>query len=344
MKIKFLTFATGIVMAIASHYALSSEFWKSPHKGFNIHPDITTAEILEIKSLGASIVRLSFDTVSLINKHPPYNINQEAISRLNEIIKLCEDQDLFVILDLHTAPGLESNFTTTPNDSLWRSQEKQHILIEAWRDIAKQYKYRSRALIAYDILNEPSMAEGYHVGGHGDWNILANKIVSTIRQYDKKTTILIEPAAKLTSNGKLNTRAEAMDDLTPIEDRNIVYSPHVYTPLQYTHQGIGLKNFKNRTYPGFFENEYWDKEKLREALKPIRDFQTKYDVNIFIGEFSAINGAPGREAYLRDLISLFDEYQWGWTYHDYSNSKYWSPKSEFSNDDHTLLLLKRSFN
>ena len=43
-----------------------------------------------------------------------------------------------------------------------------------------------------------------------------------------------------------------------------------------------------------------------------------------MGEFSAASYAPGAERYLRDCISLFEEYGWDWTYHAFREADVWN--------------------
>ncbi len=67
----------------------------------------------------------------------------------------------------------------------------------------------------------------------------------------------------------------------------------------------------NVEYPGELDGIFWDKEKLRIALQPVRDFQLKYNVHIIFGEFSAIRAAPNNSAYryISDVIDIFEEYE-----------------------------------
>jgi hypothetical protein len=46
-------------------------------------------------------------------------------------------------------------------------------------------------------------------------------------------------------------------------------------------------------------------------------------VPIYVGEFSAIRWAPGAADYIRDLIELFEEYGWSWTYHAFAEWHGW---------------------
>ena len=61
-------------------------------------------------------------------------------------------------------------------------------------------------------------------------------------------------------------------------------------------------------------------------MAPAIDFQREFNVQIYVGEFSAIRWAPGDSAYvyLRDLIDLFEEYGWDWSYHAYREWDGWS--------------------
>ena len=41
-------------------------------------------------------------------------------------------------------------------------------------------------------------------------------------------------------------------------------------------------------------------------------------------EFSAVRWAPGADLYLKDLISIFEENGWDWTYHAFREWRGWS--------------------
>ena len=47
-----------------------------------------------------------------------------------------------------------------------------------------------------------------------------------------------------------------------------------------------------------------------------------------MGEFSAVAWAPGAADWLRDAISLFEEYGWDWTYHAFREWPPWSVEHE----------------
>ena len=72
------------------------------------------------------------------------------------------------------------------------------------------------------------------------------------------------------------------------------------------------------------EGAPYDRERLKRCLAPVREFEKKYGAKIYIGEFSAVRYAPGAAQYLEELISIFEEYGWDWTYHAFREWNGWS--------------------
>jgi hypothetical protein len=70
----------------------------------------------------------------------------------------------------------------------------------------------------------------------------------------------------------------------------------------------------------------WDKAALEKVLKPVVDFQKRYNVHIYLGEFSAIRWAPGDSGYryLKDCIEIFESHDWDWSYHAFREWNGWS--------------------
>jgi len=60
-------------------------------------------------------------------------------------------------------------------------------------------------------------------------------------------------------------------------------------------------------YPGLIGGIYWNRETIEKQLQPVIDFQRKWQVPIYVGEFSVISWAPveSARAYLSDLTATF---------------------------------------
>jgi len=116
-----------------------------------------------------------------------------------------------------------------------------------------------------------------------------------------------------------------LENLLPIPVSNVVYSVHMYLPHAFTHQNVHGKT-PAYVYPGEIQGKRWDKTELEAALRPVIEFQKRYNVHMYIGEFSAIRWAPEGSAtrYLRDLIEIFEKHEWDWSYHAFREWHGWS--------------------
>jgi nitrous oxidase accessory protein NosD len=263
----------------------------------------------DLASAWANVVRLWIDidrtTVpSGTGSSPRYSINPIRYTSIDRTITMAEKYNFKIILTTGTEDAAYLG-------SFWTDTGAQDSYIALWEDVATRYG-TSTTIAGYDIMNEPITEVDRQLSAD-IFAPFAQKLVDAIRRIDKNHSIIIEPA-----NG---AETYAFDKLTPTnpEDKNIVYSLHMYRPHQFTHQwlyGIPLGvSYPTDTMPispyGAFDMTW-----IRAELDIARDFQKKYNVPIYVWEFSAIRWAPGdsRENYLRDLLTVFKENDWSWTY------------------------------
>lgn len=233
--------------------------------------------------------------------------------RLDKMLPLCRKYGLAVCLDLHTSPGGRDQAS---NGRMFEHKEYQDAFIATWIKLVKKYKDEP-AIWGYDLLNEPTETKIPEGKGILNWRDLAEKTGKIIRKIDPVKPIIIEPAPWGGPN--------PLDFFEPVDVSNVVYSVHMYTPFQFTHQGVNKSPIKFE-YPGKINNIYWDKDRLRKALRPAIEFCEDYGVQMYVGEFSAIRWAPNDSAYryLRDVIEIFEEYEWDWAYHAFREWSGWS--------------------
>ena len=233
------------------------------------------------------------------------------LKRLDELLPVCERLGIRVLIDLHTPPDGRDDAN---NCRMFVEPSKQEQFVAVWDRIARRYKDQ-KAVWGYDLVNEP--VEGVKADQCLDWRSLALKTAKLVRSIDAERAIIIEPAPWGSPS--------ALDWFEPIDAPRVVYSVHMYMPHEFTHQGVhgGPTGIE---YPGTINGQRWDKEQLRKALAPVVSFQRDYNVNIYLGEFSAIRWAPGDSArrYLSDCIELFEEYGWDWAYHAFREWDGWS--------------------
>jgi len=238
------------------------------------------------------------------------------LKKLDSLLPLCQRLGIYVVVDLHSPPGgtVISGGYVAADGGFFSDKACQNKFVEIWKKIAARYRDRP-AIWGYDLVNEP--VEGELGAGCVDWQELAEKAAAAIREIDKERTIIVEPAPW--------GGPEGLDMFEPLHTSNVVYSVHMYLPHAFTHQGVYSAGTEYR-YPGNISGVYWDKAKLEQALRPVVNFQKRYGVQIYIGEFSAIRWAPDNSAerYLGDLIAIFEDRGWDWSYHAFREWSGWS--------------------
>lgn len=249
------------------------------------------------------------------------------LARLDAALPICRKQGLLVVVDLHSPPGgapSPGGYAAADAD-LFSGKACQARFVEVWQRIARRYK-GVPGIWGFDLVNEPiedSLAEDTD-----DWSRLAERAGRAIRAIDPSRTLIVECAAGANPGG--------FDSLTPLPLPNVVYSVHMYLPHAFTHQGV-FGPSPDVVYPGMVEGRRWDRAQLLAALKPVMEFQKRYGVHIYVGEFSAIRWAPDDSAcrYLKDLVEIFEGNGWDWSYHAFREWDGWSVEHGADRNDHS---------
>jgi hypothetical protein len=247
---------------------------------------------------------------------------ESALKKLDDLLPVCREAGLLVLIDLHTPPGGRGEASVC---RLFQEKRFQDAFLRAWEKIAR--RYRGNATVwGYDLLNEP--VEGVVAEGLLDWRALAVRAAKVVRAVDRDHALVVEPAPW--------GSPEALEWLEPLDVPSVVYSVHMYLPHKFTHQGMH-GNPTGIRYPGRVDGRQVGKEQLRQALRPAAEFRRDYGVAVYIGEFSAIRWAPGDSAcnYLRDVIDLFEEQGCDWAYHAFREWDGWSVEHGPDPKDHT---------
>jgi hypothetical protein len=246
---------------------------------------------------------------------------ESALKRLDELLPVCREAGLLVLIDLHTPPGGRNDASEC---RLFHDKRLQDHFVDLWEKMAR--RYRGNATVwGYDLVNEP--VEGVVDDGLLDWHALAERTAKAVRAIDPDHALVIEPAPW--------GDPHSLDWFEPLDVPGVVYSVHMYSPHKFTHQGVG-GGPTGITYPGPVDGRQVGKEQLRQALAPAAEYQRVYNVAIYVGEFSAIRWAPDHSAfnYLRDVIDILEEQGWDWAYHAFREWDGWSVEHGPDPNDH----------
>ncbi|MBN1441016.1 MAG: cellulase family glycosylhydrolase [Anaerolineales bacterium] len=150
---------------------------------------ITEDDIRAIAGDGFNSIRLPVNNAILEDDDWPYVYKDSGWERIDRALEWCETHGVYVIFDLHAAPG--GQFGLPPSNpgpgkpKLWRSQENIKRTVALWQATAKRYKDRT-IVAGYDLLNEPLPPEENQFVGLYQW------LVPAIRRIAPRHQLIIE--------------------------------------------------------------------------------------------------------------------------------------------------------
>jgi len=214
----------------------SAAFWQKYRENY-----VTREDIALLHRAGFNAIRVPLH-YSLFESD-----DAEGFKLLDRLIAWSRAENLYVILDLHAAPGGQTG--TNIDDSagypwLYQSPQEQEHLIAIWRRLATHYRDEP-AVLGYDLLNEPIPHFPKLASLNSSLEPLYKKLSGEIRKADAHH-ILFLGGAQWDSNFSVFGK--------PFDD-NVAYTFHKYW-----------------TAP--------DESVLRQYI----DFREHYDVPIWMGE------------------------------------------------------------
>ena len=242
-----------------------------------------------IKSFGMNTVRLPFDYKLLMGSDSePFSLKKDAWEWLDHTIKMAKERNLYVILDMHGAPGRQSGMDHSGRvgyNKLWSNKAYQKQTAWLWNQISKRYKDEPK-VAAYDLLNEP--------WGSNEKNL--KKVVlecyKAIRA-NNDNHIVIFPGHTSGIDFYENIRSVNLD--------NVIYTMHFY--------------------PGFFgwgsPEPYIHAQFIKEGLPIWKKKMESFNSPLFIGEFTVVLKKAGGGEMMRRYYDYCESLNWPatmWSY------------------------------
>ena len=154
---------------------------------------IDEIDVREVARQGYNSVRLPINARDILIAGDDITFNEKRLTRIHQVIEWCRQYKIYVILDLHGAPGGQTgaNIDDSENDlpELFTNRHNQEITIAIWRMFAERYK-DDWIIAGYDLLNEPLPD---YFSQYNDLVLpLYKEITAAIREVDKQHMIIIE--------------------------------------------------------------------------------------------------------------------------------------------------------
>lgn len=168
----------------------TNKFWQTFKDNY-----ITRKDIEYIASTGANTVRLPFHYKLFTNEdYMGMNCESEGFSRIDSVISWCRDNNLYLILDMHDAPGGQTGDNIDDSYGypwLFDSENCQLQFCKIWRDIAAYYKDEP-VILGYELINEPIAPYFEDMEDlNSKLECLHKRAVKSIREVDNNHIILL---------------------------------------------------------------------------------------------------------------------------------------------------------
>lgn len=259
----------------------NEEFYKAYLKN-----GITKRDIDSLKAWGFNSLRLPmhYNLYTLpIERETVAGENtwlEQGFQMTDDLLKWCEANKMYLILDLHAAPGgqgMDANISDydTSKPSLWESEANKKKMVALWVKLAERYK-NSTWIGGYDIINEPNWNfSGTNKNGcdeklNAPLRALQLEITKAIRTVDKNHLVIIEG----------NCWGNNYSGMFPLWDENMMLSFH----------------------------KYWNYND-QASIQDIVNLRKEHNVPIWMGE-----GGENSNVWFTESISLLEKNNIGWAF------------------------------
>lgn len=250
-----------------------------------------TEEDLRIiaQDLGMNSVRIPVYYREFLNEDLSRRPEAEAFSYLDWFIAKAAEHGLYVVIDLHGAPGSQNgdfhSGTLDQTAGLWHNERYIQATIDLWVFLAEHYTLTQPELgkwiASYDLLNEPV----YEANGKTTqqcWEVM-DRIYDAIRESGDRHMITMQGCWDFSS----------LPDPAQYGWENVQYEYHWY-------------NWEPDLIP---YNVY-------HAFKNLSNVDRDYDVPVLIGEFTCFED---KAAWAREL-AMFDKRGYSWMMWSYKTT------------------------
>jgi len=256
-----------------------------------------------LMEMGVNLVRLPIFYRNLQDEDGKWITNDSGdidFDQIDRVVNACAERGIYVLLDLHGAPGAQSEFAHTGRanynklfEDSPKGEEYRNRTVRIWEEIAIHYKNQP-AVAGYDLLNEPVGAPSPEVLCD-----FYDRLYHAIRAQDTRHIIVMEGIWDW--------------DTLPVPSEkgweNVVYQFHYYL----WNEDVNLQAHK----------DFVDSKIAQGTVK-----QEQYQVPVMIGEFNGFQLESIWEYYL----DKFNENKWSWALWSY---KAHDPNSSWGLYTHT---------
>jgi len=254
-----------------------------------------------LKNMNVNVIRFYLNYHIFEDDTKPYIYKESGWQWLDTNIQWAKKYGIYLILNMHVPQGGFQSLGT--GNALWDNVENQKRLKALWKEIARRYK-NEPTIVGYDLLNEPNTSKS-----KDQWINLAKDLVKEIRSVDSNHIIIVERLNAVANNWSVD---EDMNFFL-VDDFNVMYTFHFYSPIEYTHQLTSWTGFSNQdggSYPDSNKIQVpdditWNEEIPNQKISDSMDW-TNIGGMIFKPKSNSIVAKPACKANSNTGVAYFD--------------------------------------
>jgi aryl-phospho-beta-D-glucosidase BglC (GH1 family) len=241
------------------------------------------------QDLGMNTIRLPFYWRNILNDDLSLKPEEEAFSYLDWFLSMAAKYELYIVLDLHGAPGSQNGYEHSGSSigeaGFWTNEAYVDSVVALWDFVSGHYTETApelgRWIATYDILNEPTYTHGGSTTKEC-WDIF-DRIYDAIRENGDNHVVTMEGCWDFST----------LPDPADYAWENVMYEYHWYN--------------------------WWSDILSYEMLLAYHDSMNigrDYDVPVLLGEFTCFED---RDAW-NFMLGTFDERGYNWTIWNYKST------------------------
>ena len=234
---------------------------------------------------------VKFDRSRNITPEEVYQIDEQAVDRIDKLVATAHKYNIHVSLNLHRAPGYCVNAGFNEPYNLWTDQKALDAFCFHWNMWAKRYKQVSNKKISFDLLNEPSMREDMN-DQHSKRSSVPGAVYRKLAMAASEAIRKENPMHLIIADGN-----DVGSSVIPeIADLDIAQSCRGYHPGAISHYKApwatkDTTNVPEPKWPGQVGEKYLSRAMLESFYKPWIDLVGK-GVGVHCGECGCWNKTP----------------------------------------------------
>lgn len=244
-----------------------------------------------LKEAGFNSVRINLHAFRHMDTAKDLALRDAWWDTLDWAVQKATRQGLLVILDLH-------EFGSMGDDPV-RNKPK---FLAFWRQVGTRYA-KAPDTVLFEILNEPCRKLTPEL-----WNDYLVEALAIIRESNPTRTVIVGPAFW---NG-----IDHLQELKlPENDRNLIVTVHYYKPMEFTHQGAGWTEHKDKSGVPWAGTDA-ERQKVKDDFAKADAWAKAQKRPLLLGEFGAYDRAPmeSRARYTDFIVRTAEGLGWSWAY------------------------------